>query len=105
LPREQVELIAKFNREQLMFDETQLPQWATRAAQAADPTYPHNELDFTVNEGGGVEDIAVHAANPAGVFETAAVDALSKWRFKPVLKEARPAAQRARIRVRFTLAG
>lgn len=30
LPREQVELIAKFNREQLMFDETALPEWASK---------------------------------------------------------------------------
>jgi hypothetical protein len=28
LPREQIELIAKFNREQLMFDEEALPAWA-----------------------------------------------------------------------------
>lgn len=45
LPREQVELIAKFNREQLMFDETQLPQWATRP-QGADPSFALNEMDF-----------------------------------------------------------
>jgi hypothetical protein len=31
LPREQVELIAKFNREQLMFDENALPEWARNA--------------------------------------------------------------------------
>ena len=30
LPREQVELIAKFNRDQLMFDENALPEWASR---------------------------------------------------------------------------
>jgi hypothetical protein len=31
LPREQIELIAKFNREQLMFDQDRLPEWASRA--------------------------------------------------------------------------
>src|SRR5690606_12709115 len=30
LPFEQIELIAKFNREQLMFDETQLPEWVDK---------------------------------------------------------------------------
>lgn len=40
LPREQVELIAKFNRDQLMFDETQLPDWATHAPLSA----RHNEI-------------------------------------------------------------
>ena len=33
LPREQVELIAKFNRERLMFDEDRLPEWANRAVE------------------------------------------------------------------------
>jgi TonB family protein len=63
------------------------------------------ELDFTVAESGEVRDIAVHAANPPGVFDSAAVSALAQWRYKPVLKDARPAAQRSRIRIRFTLAG
>jgi TonB family protein len=63
------------------------------------------ELDFTVVESGEVRDIAVHAANPSGVFESAAINALSQWRYRPVLKDAKPAAQRSRIRIRFTLAG
>jgi TonB family protein len=62
------------------------------------------ELDFTVAENGAVKDIAVHAANPPGAFDSAAINALSQWRYKPVLKDARPTAQRARIRIRFTLA-
>lgn len=36
LPREQVELIAKFNRDQLMFDESQLPDWAHHEASVHD---------------------------------------------------------------------
>ncbi|HMA00384.1 MAG TPA: energy transducer TonB, partial [Steroidobacteraceae bacterium] len=47
----------------------------------------------------------LHAANPPGIFDAAAINALSQWRYKPVLKDAKPAAQRARIRIRFTLAG
>jgi len=43
LPREQIELIAKFNREQLMFDEEQLPEWAHRASANV------NEMDFLGN--------------------------------------------------------
>ena len=62
------------------------------------------ELDFTVAESGEVRDIAVHAANPPRVFDSAAASALSQWRYQPVLKDAKPAAQRARIRIRFTLA-
>jgi TonB family protein len=62
------------------------------------------ELDFTVAESGAVKDIAVHAASAPGVFEAVAIGALSQWRFKPVLREAKPVAQRARIRIRFALA-
>ena len=62
------------------------------------------ELDFTVGENGQVKDIAVHATSPAGVFEGAAIRALSQWRYKPVLRDAQPTAQRARIRIRFALA-
>jgi TonB family protein len=62
------------------------------------------ELDFTVAENGQVKDIAVHATSPPGVFEAAATRALSQWRYKPVLRDAQPKAQRARIRIRFALA-
>lgn len=79
------------------------------------PTYPQRaeldriegwvELDFTVTTSGGVKDITVHGAKPAGVFNQAAISALSKWRYKPVERDAQPIAQRARIRIRFILTG
>jgi TonB family protein len=62
------------------------------------------ELDFTVAESGAVTDIAVHATSAPGVFESAAISALSQWRYKPVLRDDKPAAQRARVRMRFALA-
>jgi TonB family protein len=62
------------------------------------------ELDFTIAESGAVQDVAVHATNTPGVFENAAISALSQWRYKPMLRDARPVPQRARIRIRFTLA-
>jgi TonB family protein len=61
------------------------------------------ELDFTVAESGDVKDIAVHAASVSRVFDDAATSALSQWRFKPVIRDAKTVAQRARIRIRFTL--
>lgn len=33
LPREQLELIAKMNKKQLMYDQTQLPSWVTKAGR------------------------------------------------------------------------
>ena len=49
LPREQVELIAKFNRDQLMFDETQLPGWASRPETDEDAKFALNQIDFVNN--------------------------------------------------------
>jgi TonB family protein len=62
------------------------------------------ELNFTVAEDGAVKDIAVHASSNPGVFDAAAVGALSQWRYKPVQRDAKAVAQRARIRIRFALA-
>ena len=83
--------------------------------KSVNPTYPKKaelnkvqgwvELDFTVAESGAVKDVVVHAASAPGVFDDAAISALSQWRYKPVLRDGRPAAQRARIRIRFALAG
>lgn len=48
LPRDQVELIAKFNREQLMFDESELPDWAKKGAAdvAGGPSFSLDGVDF-----------------------------------------------------------
>jgi TonB family protein len=61
------------------------------------------ELDFTVTPSGAVRDVAVHATDAPGVFENAAISALSQWRYKPVLRDSLPTAQRARARIRFVL--
>lgn len=47
LPREQLELIVKFNRDQLMFDEKALPEWATREGEPhPDPAFALSEMNF-----------------------------------------------------------
>ncbi|MGC1388623.1 MAG: TonB family protein [Steroidobacteraceae bacterium] len=61
------------------------------------------DMDFTIAENGAVRDITVRAADPPGVFEQAAISALSQWRYQPVVRGAGPIAQRAHIRIRFTL--
>jgi protein TonB len=60
------------------------------------------ELDFTVAEDGRVQAIEVHAASAAGVFDDAAIKAVSQWRYQPVLRENMPTAVRTRVRIRFT---
>ena len=51
LPREQIELIAKFNREQLMFDEDLLPEWANRAVEKEEGAgnFSLSQIDFLGN--------------------------------------------------------
>jgi protein TonB len=61
------------------------------------------ELEFTVDASGRVRDIAVKRAVPTGVFEKAAADALSKWRFQPVLRSGAAVDQRASVRMQFKL--
>ena len=59
------------------------------------PTYPRIaaargiegwvQLSFTVNRYGTVEDAVVIAAEPAGVFNRPALDAIRKFRYKPTV--------------------
>ncbi|HEX4152049.1 MAG TPA: TonB family protein [Steroidobacteraceae bacterium] len=62
------------------------------------------ELDFTVTASGRVQDISVRAAQPRGVFDRAAISALSQWRYQPASGDSLPGSRRARIRIRFALA-
>ena len=61
------------------------------------------DVEFTVLETGKVKDVAVRAASIPGLFEDAAVKAVSQWRYQPILRDARPVPVRTQIRVRFTL--
>ncbi len=61
------------------------------------------ELEFTVAETGAVTDVDIVNASPRGVFDQAAAGALAQWRYKPIMHDSQPTAQRARIRIRFTL--
>jgi TonB family protein len=61
------------------------------------------ELSFAISETGRVSDVAVLAVSATGIFEDAAIKALSQWRYKPVLRDGKPVAVRTQIRIRFTL--
>jgi TonB family protein len=86
---------------QLTLTKSVKPQYPPRAEKTGVEGWV--DLDFTVTDSGAVEDIAVDAAKPAGVFEAAASSALLQWRFKPLMRDGKPAATRARIRIRFAL--
>ena len=61
------------------------------------------DVQFTVETDGSVGDVAVVEADPAGVFEQPATEAVRKWHYRPILRDGQPINQRARVRVRFAL--
>jgi TonB family protein len=61
------------------------------------------DLQFLVGTDGSVSDQAVVGAQPAGMFEQAALDAVAQWRYQPVLRAGQAVSQRARVRVRFAV--
>jgi len=60
-------------------------------------------LEITVSPAGTVSAARVVDANPKGVFDRAALEAVRQWRFKPAFKEGRAVEQQADQTVRFRL--
>jgi TonB family protein len=75
------------------------------------PVYPESarnrniggwvDLTFLVGVDGAVSEVAVVGAQPSGTFEQAAIDAVRRWRYQPVIRDGHAASQQARVRVRF----
>ena len=112
-------------------DPVALPEVAAAAATAADaaplpvdefqslvvtdPVYPVHalrnriegwvEMEFTITETGTVRDVEVLGAEPRGMFEAAATEALGAWRFRPRIVNGRPVPQRAVVTLRFNVDG
>jgi TonB family protein len=61
------------------------------------------DLQFVIGVDGAVSDVAVVGAQPVGIFEQAALDAVRHWRYQPVTRDGRAVSQRARVRLRFTV--
>jgi len=59
------------------------------------------DLEFTVRADGSVTDVNVLKAQPKGVFDKAAVDAVSKWRYRPIERNGLPINEHARLRLNF----
>jgi protein TonB len=59
------------------------------------------DLEFTVRADGTVTDVNVLKAQPKGVFEKAAVDAVSTWRYRPIERSGLPIDEHARLRLNF----
>ena len=61
------------------------------------------DVQFTVQADGALNEVTVVGAQPAGVFEQSALDAVRHWRYQPMVRDGAPVAQRARVRVRFAV--
>lgn len=63
------------------------------------------DIAFTVNADGSVSNVHVTDAQPRRVFDRAAIEAVSKWKFKPALINGVPTAVVLQRRIDFTLPG
>ncbi len=61
------------------------------------------EVQFLVRKDGTLGDVTVVGAEPVGVFEESALDAVRRWRYQPIMRDGQASEQRARIRVRFAV--
>jgi protein TonB len=59
-------------------------------------------MEFTVARDGTVQDVSITASEPRRTFDSAALSAMRRWRFAPVLRDGQPVEQRATMRMRFT---
>ena len=64
------------------------PQYPARAMQRGIEGWVH--LAFTITPAGTTKDIAVVEAEPANVFEDAAIAAVRKYKYKPKVENGQP---------------
>jgi TonB family protein len=88
---------------------------ALKLTRPISPSYPEDalragtegwvDLTFTVDPEGKVTNVEVVNAQPKNIFDHAAISAMKRARYEPVLVDGQPVAQRARFRISFRVAG
>ena len=86
---------------------------ALKLTRPISPVYPDNalragtegwvELLFTVGTDGKVTDVEVTNSQPKNAFDRAAINALKRARYEPILVDGQAVPQRARFRITFRL--
>ena len=61
------------------------------------------DLQFLVNTDGSVGELTIVGAQPVGIFEQAALDAVRHWHYQPLMRDGQAVTQRARVRLRFAM--
>ena len=89
------------------------PATKLKRTRKFDPEYPERALaqkitgsvtlEFTVNAKGEPTDVHVVSAEPAGTFDRAAIAAVRRWRYDPVIIDNVPQEVTTRTTVRFAL--
>jgi TonB family protein len=92
---------------------TVLPENLLRRTYFAAPAYPQRareretegwvDLEFTVSKDGVTRDVVVTSAEPAGIFDRAALQAVQRWRYEPRVVNGSAVDQRVQARLRFKL--
>ncbi|MGQ0429960.1 MAG: TonB family protein [Gammaproteobacteria bacterium] len=92
---------------------TVIPENQLRRTRTVSPVYPERarakgvqgwvEVEYTVAADGTTRDAVVKAAEPAGVFDRAALSAIGRWRYEPHMVNGAAVEQRVSARVRFQL--
>ncbi|HKU16595.1 MAG TPA: TonB family protein [Steroidobacteraceae bacterium] len=90
-----------------------VPATRLKRVREVPPAYPREaerlgirgwvDVEFTVAPDGTTQDLIVRNAQPQRMFDQAAVDAVKRWRFEPVLRDGAAVAQRTNVRIRFEL--
>ncbi|HET9835422.1 MAG TPA: energy transducer TonB [Rhodanobacteraceae bacterium] len=94
------------------------PVGETRAAQVVSPAAPEYPLEaarnrtsgyatveFTVNPDGSVSNAHVIASQPRRIFDQAAIQAVSRSKFRPALKDGQPVTSTLQRRIDFSMGG
>src|SRR6185437_12960142 len=61
------------------------------------------DVQFVVRTDGTVGDASIVGAQPVGIFEQSALEAVRRWRYRPVVQGGQPVTQRTHVRVRFAM--
>ena len=77
------------------------PQYPVAAARKGIEGYV--EVSFTITDQGTVTNVAVVSADPADVFERAAVEAVRQWRYDPRLVDGLAVESQSQARLQFKL--
>lgn len=89
------------------------PASKLKRTRRVDPEYPERALaqkitgsvtlEFTVDTKGEPQDVRVISAEPAGTFDRAAIAAVRRWRYQPLVIDNVPQEVTTRTTVRFAL--